>query len=72
MRTWKRRRAQAMQSSKVVQRSLSSTSTTFSSCSRAAESLDCIATCQPSGNPQNHTTFRTSTAQVLRCDNKEA
>lgn len=30
-----------MQSSKVLQRLVSSTSTTFSSCSRAAESLDC-------------------------------
>ena len=39
--TWNLPRAQATQSSKVLQRSVSSTSTTFSSCSRAALSLDC-------------------------------
>ena len=41
--TWNLPRAQATQSSKVLQRSVSSTSTTFSSCSRAALSLDCGA-----------------------------
>ena len=42
-RTWNLWRAHATQSWKPVQRSVSSTSTTFSSCSRAAESLACGA-----------------------------
>ena len=50
--TWNLPRAQATQSSKVLQRSVASTSATFSSCSRAALSLDCDAAQGPVSSAQ--------------------
>ena len=76
--TWNLCRDQAMQSSKVLQRSVSSTSTTFSSCSRAALSLDCGTAEGPVSSAKwtisplcgDYTSMMKSLAKVKHCTGK--